>query len=742
MQLLEHDKFAFKQWLLPKLANRTEAEPEVLADYVAELFAGEGSPADIKRASVEQLSDFLEDHTETFVDEIATAIEQKIWTRPAATEKKERKKLAAKRKAREAPRPAQPTSTPPTAPKAATATSSSITRPSLSTLVPDAPVFVPRGQAIPTAPLSHDASIPTGPRADRNLKKVQNGFQAQSRKRKLQERDTGGENVADSSASERPLKQLARRGGGHAGRNGQRADPTVARAGLLSNVTPFTPGSFAGQQPPALPPFDSDSFNPFNFLADLSAMMSMSYSGQALGAQTPILPHINPAAATIKCVDYETKGICHMGTLCPYNHGKAVIVPADAEYDPNNASLAMLPHSNGHRTSNANNGDRSGHQRRELGRAAFSQSGPSRGSEDTLVVGQIPEDHLTEQHVRDFFSQFGAIVDVQMRTDSRLAIVKFSDHPVAQRAYDSPKAIFDNRFVKVYWYKPEVQQQRVGTNGVLKRTSAQDGMPAIYNEDEDMIDMEEFSKQQAQLQKEFEQRRQKTEEATARSSLLSAQLEAKEDQLTELRSTLIEKARAKGLEAIITKEQRVPSGDLEDLQAEAAGLFANAGPLDAPMNPRGGFTNGRGSFRGGFRGRGKARGGRGGVVRLDNRPRSLAIAGVEAGSEKEKMLKRQLLNAMGCTGVYPYGERANTLVVGFEQRFQAEIFLNEAFRIPNVSVGDLSWVPKDATVVQQSIESDEPVVLHQDTDDEVSDGQMDVKVEVDLDVADDDDQWL
>ncbi|KAL1607937.1 hypothetical protein SLS60_002876 [Paraconiothyrium brasiliense] len=741
MQLLENDKSAFKQWLLPKLANRTEAEPEVLADYVAELFAGEGSPAEIKRASVEQLSDFLLEHTESFVDEIATAIEQKIWTKAVGTENSERKKLAAKRKAKEAPRPAQSTFIPPTGPKPTTATSSSIARPSISTLAPDAPVFVPRGQAIPTAPLSHDASIPTGPRADRNSRKVQQG---QSRKRK--ERDTGGENAADSSASERPLKQLARRGGGHAGRNGQRADPTVAtaaRAGLSSNVTPFTPGSFAGQQPPALPQFSSDSFSPFNFLADLSAMMSLSYSGQALGTQTPVLPYINPAAAKIKCADYETKGICHMGTLCPYEHGKAVVVPADAEYDPNNASLAMLPHSNTHRTSNSNISDYSGPQRRGRGRAAFSQSGPSRSSEDTLVVGQIPEDRLTEQHVRDFFSQFGAIVDVQMRTNSRLAIIKFSDHSVAQRAYDSPKAIFDNRFVKVYWYKPEAQRQRGGTNGVLKRGSAQDGIPAIYNEDEDMIDMEGFSSHQAQLQKEFEQRRQKSEQATARSNLLSAQLEAKENELAELRSTLIEKATAKGLEAIIIKEQQTPSSDLTKLQAEAEGLFANVGPLDAPIISRGGFINGRGSSRGGFRGRGNARGGRGGVVRLDNRPRSLAIANVEVGSEKERMLKRHLLNTKGCTGVFPHGERANTLVVGFEQRFQAEIqFLDEASRVPNVSVGDLSWVPNDATIVQQSIESDEPMVPHQDVDEEVSDGQMDVKVEVDLDVADDTDQWL
>lgn len=69
-------------------------------------------------------------------------------------------------------------------------------------------------------------------------------------------------------------------------------------------------------------------------------------------------------------------------------------------------------------------------------------------------------------------------------------------------------------------------------------------------------------------------------------------------------------------------------------------------------------------------------------------------------------------------------------------------FLDEASRIPYVSIADLSWVPNEATVVQQSIEFDDPIVLPQDTHDEVSGGEVDVKVEVDLDVADDTDQWL
>lgn len=39
---------------------RSDAEPAVLAEYVAELFSAAGSAAEIKSSCVEQLSDFLE----------------------------------------------------------------------------------------------------------------------------------------------------------------------------------------------------------------------------------------------------------------------------------------------------------------------------------------------------------------------------------------------------------------------------------------------------------------------------------------------------------------------------------------------------------------------------------------------------------------------------------------------------------------------------------------------------------
>ncbi|KAF1976674.1 hypothetical protein BU23DRAFT_551595 [Bimuria novae-zelandiae CBS 107.79] len=758
MQLQEQDKSAFKQWLLPKLANRSEAEPEVLVDYVTELFGGEGSIEEIKRSSVEQLSEFLADYAQTFVDEVAAGIEQKIWNSNPATETS--KQVVENGNAKEPAQPAaQPTPAPPTGPKAMRAAFDSTDRPAGSTLAADAPVFVPRGPAAarassgrPTASLNNDATIPTGPRADRvnGQQKAQgqgktiNGRQNQSKKRKLNERDTsqsrnsGSEHTAENSAGERPHKQLARKAGGNIGRNGSRANPTAATAsttGLSSSAGPFTPRLPSLPSLPPLPQFPSATpLNPMEFFINMSAMMSQVYSGQALAAQAPNAPRG-------KCTDYETKGICKLGTFCPYEHGSPVVVPADPPYDPNNSALAMQPHINARHLSNVRVGNSFGTQRRERTRANFSQSGLSIVQGDTVVVEQIPEDHFTEQHVRDYFSQFGPIIDVQMHAYKRLAVVKFSDHPAAKRAYNSPKAIFDNRFVKVYWHKPENLPQANEANVISTLVVAKADIPETYNEDDEMIDLEEVKKHQARLQKEFEEKRKMDEEAAARSRMLDAQARAKEEEMEKLRSKIIEIERAKGVAVINQKEQRASANDLAKLASEAAGLFVNAGSPTPPTAGRGGFTNGRRpSLRGGFRGRG--RGGHSGVVRLDNRPRRLAVDGVESGSEKEKALKRYLLNAKGCNGVQPHVDRANTLVVSFDQRFQAEMFLNEASRIPNVRVGDLSWVPNDANVVQRSIESDEPMGPNHDTDDDMSDGQVEPKIEVDLDVAEDTDQWL
>lgn len=687
--------------------DRSEAEPEVLADYVAELFGGTGSLEQTKQNSLDQLSDFLGDcvfflavreyewhaltepDTRLFVDEVAAGIEQKIWVAKPTTEKTD--SGGAQSNAEATPsQPKRQTKAPPTGPKNATTSARSTAGASRFNFAPDAPSFVPRAQAAaggPTTSLSDRASIPTGPRADRKKGSQQlhtqfstaaNGRQDKSKKRKLRDRSTsqsrhaGNDHAADNSAGERPRKQVSR-GGGVGGRKAPHAavtTPTTTVPGLSSNAAPFMP--FVNPSPMAFPQYPSaNGLNNYDFLtnmANMSAMWSQMFAGQAAGGQLPQVPkHFSNA----KCPDYETIGVCKLGTLCPYSHGEAIVVPAIPEYDPNQSSLAR-PLAKGGHPSNGYDHHSFGTERRDRSRAALSQFKPSHGSDDTVVVEQIPEDRFSEQHVRDFFSQFGVIVSVQMQAYKRLAVVKFSDHAAAQRAYDSPKVIFDNRFVKVYWYKAEHAQQSSGTTGTTANQASL--FPALHGNDENMIDLEETKQRQAHMQKEWEEKRRKAEEVNARYQLLDAQARAKEEAAAQLNLRIQAAERAKGVQKINQKEQLASASDLAKMQSEAARLFENAEFNPPASTGRDGFTNGRGSsFRGGYRGRGAARGRGGAVVRLDNRPRCLAIASVQAGSEKERTLKQHLLNVKGCNGVQPHPERADTLIVGFEQRYQAEI---------------------------------------------------------------------
>ena len=126
-------------------------------------------------------------------------------------------------------------------------------------------------------------------------------------------------------------------------------------------------------------------------------------------------------------------------------------------------------------------GDRGGFMQPRRNRAEFSHNGPNHDrSITTIVVEQIPEERFDESAVREFFAEFGKIEEVTMQAYKRLALVKYEDYISARRAYDSPKVIFENRFVKVYWYKPE-SIPTLPTNGTTAKhsstTSSNDEQP-------------------------------------------------------------------------------------------------------------------------------------------------------------------------------------------------------------------------------------------------------------------------
>jgi RNA-binding protein 26 len=218
-----------------------------------------------------------------------------------------------------------------------------------------------------------------------------------------------------------------------------------------------------------------------------------------------------------------------------YEHGEnSIWVPPGKkpdEYDPSNAGLMTGVETNGMGSPGAFNtfrgndrgrgrgaprGDRGGahgNASRRGGRAEFSSDRPNFDrSKTTIVVENIPEEQFSEEAVREFFSQFGNILEVSMRPYKRLSIVKYDSWDAAQAAYSSPKVIFDNRFVKVYWYTnldalPQPPASATGSNGTpAKRENGSQGPVPARDTDEPMIDPEEFARKQEEAQKAHEEK--------------------------------------------------------------------------------------------------------------------------------------------------------------------------------------------------------------------------------------------
>lgn len=69
----------------------------------------------------------------------------------------------------------------------------------------------------------------------------------------------------------------------------------------------------------------------------------------------------------------------------------------------------------------------------------------------TLVIDNIPPEHCQMTTINDYFKKFGSITNISLQPHK--ALVSFNTREEAEAAHQSPDAIFDNRFVKVYWQK-------------------------------------------------------------------------------------------------------------------------------------------------------------------------------------------------------------------------------------------------------------------------------------------------
>lgn len=320
-------------------------------------------------------------------------------------------------------------------------------------------------------------------------------------------------------------------------------------------------------------------------------------------------------------------------------------------------------------------GDRGGHfGRGRSGRAEFSSDRPnSDKSKTTIVVENIPEEKFSEEAVREFFSQFGNITEITLKQFKRLALVRYEDWEAANAAYSSPKVIFDNRFVKVYWYKypdslPHPPSSKTPSNGKLNGVNEGSARAAS----EPQIDIEEFTRKQQEAQKLHEEKMKKKQEMEeARKELEKRQEELLRNQAEEKRRLMERLAAKTGTAAEPAPGDKVvaPAGSpgksnpqTEALKAQLAALEAEAKSLgidpaaaeEPSWSSRGrgrgrGLYRGRGAFaprgfRGGYRGRGGFVPAGGGAYRLDNRPKKVSVTGADfTNPDKDESLRQYLL---------------------------------------------------------------------------------------------------
>lgn len=376
-----------------------------------------------------------------------------------------------------------------------------------------------------------------------------------------------------------------------------------------------------------------------------------------------------------------------------YELDNRVALTQQTEYNPNTATMmtastvgALHPIQPTRSNSNHGNGgrdSRQGQQHRKKGgpRAPFSMAGPVHDKSQTkVVVESIPEENFEEEQVRGFFSQFGNIVNVTMMPYKRLAIVEYENWASANKAYRSPKVIFDNRFVKVFWYKEEKHGDfadgKPGANGASSTTNGSNfGAAAEQMGESGVEDMEEFTRRQEEAQRNHEEKMRKKEEIEKQRAELEQRQKELHDKQEAEKQRLLAKlgssqkgsseegsdhigAQDKGGGAAKSSAQtealRATLAKLQE-EAKAFGLDPNAPPDEDAMistyshfgrGGRGSYSRGRGySSRGTYRGRG----GRGNIhaayaaFSLDNRPKKISISGVDFSMpEKDEALRQHL----------------------------------------------------------------------------------------------------
>ncbi|KAI1306908.1 hypothetical protein F5Y03DRAFT_353494 [Xylaria venustula] len=740
MMFEEVDADLVKAWIVKRLENNSDADADVLADYVLALLRHDGDVEAIRRVFEQEIPDFLREDAAAFTDDVLQAVKYRSYI-PGAPPAPPAPPTA---RQSHFPRPPAPAPAHPGAPRP------DMMPPSTALYHPSAPYTAPY-----TAPLAPPPFAQPG-----------------SRKRGHSDRDDGDVDIIlNSQPPYNPPHKQPRRGGGFGQRNGRHEDPYVQKGyrGTPRFPGPPAPGPYGAPIPFGPPPIDPDSI-----MENIQFLQSLL--PPATGLPQPMYPGTFPPPSRRKqrCRDYDSKGYCPRGGKCHFGHAteEPYTLPpmplAIDEYDPNNAALSLPPFGiqqiqtgqqldlTSFQPPLPTNRREPKKPRRTKARAPIAAIGPNFDRTKTVIVVQnIPNENYTEDQVRSYFSQFGNIVEVSMQHQGRMATVKFDSWDAANAAWSSPKVIFDNRFVKVFWHKeessdetaPNGQPAASTANGQIGGT-APVGEPAPTQPE---FDLEEFHRKQLEAQKIYDEKSKKRQEVEHQRQELEERQKALRERQAEAKRQLQAKLKANGIKDGLSPPAETstgggakePSAQTEALRAQLAALEQEADQLGLDLEENHDDTSswmprGRGRGRG-YRGRGTfvpraTRGtygyrGRGGIIEsrhaayaaysLDNRPKTVALSGADfTAPENDEALRQYLFSV----GEFKEVHSAPTVThVLFKDRKTAEKFMFGVSARNSINGIEGKIEPAWATTAPESAKTaDGDIIMTSTLDDEQS----------------------
>ncbi|KAH7104519.1 hypothetical protein BKA62DRAFT_463897 [Auriculariales sp. MPI-PUGE-AT-0066] len=364
----------------------------------------------------------------------------------------------------------------------------------------------------------------------------------------------------------------------------------------------------------------------------------------------------------------------------------------------------------------------------EAAAAVDNTPGPRKGENKTLVIEKIPQDSLSLASVNDWFKKYGTVTNVAIDAKGAKALVTFSGPHEAHAAWKSQDAVFNNRFVKVFWHRPLEGKGAVGASQLAASAPLLANMTTQAEKQVDSS-MSSAPPAPAPAAKKFDTsamaaRQQLLERLIAEQKTLMSRYsvaqspEEKKELMTRLRevsaemqtTTLAAAAAAdpqqhereqldKELEQDVEMRTDGPDTDgttTEDLKAKLARLKAEAASLGMDPNAPNAAAPSTYPYRGGYRGRARgARGfrGRGAMpirsMKLDNRPKKLLIKGISGDAEALETLRTHFNTAgqVDTAEQLPTGE----IVIGFFNRTSAEQAMSRPSAISGIGIVDMSW---------------------------------------------------